>query len=35
MSHTSLKLITGFLFLGYSAFALANETDTDLVEAKL
>ncbi len=35
MSSTSLKLITGFLFLGYSAFALAYETETDLVEAKL
>jgi len=32
---SSLKLITGFLFLGYSAFALAYETETDIVEAKL
>ncbi|PCI18046.1 MAG: hypothetical protein COB62_07175 [Piscirickettsiaceae bacterium] len=35
MSSTSLKLITGFLFLGYSACALAYETETDIVEAKL
>jgi len=36
MSQTSLKLVTaGALFLGYSAFALAYETETDLVEAKL
>jgi len=36
MPQTSLKLVTaGALFLGYSAFALAYETETDLVEAKL
>lgn len=36
MSSTSLKLITaGALFLGYSACALAYETETDIVEAKL
>lgn len=35
MSSSSLKLITGVLFLGYSAFALAYETETDIVEAKL
>jgi hypothetical protein len=35
MSHISLKLITGFLFLGFSVCALAYETETDIVEAKL
>ena len=35
MSHISLKLVTGVLFLGYSVFAFAYETDTDIVEAKL
>ena len=35
MSHNSLKLVVGVLFLGYSAFACAYETETDIVEAKL
>ena len=35
MLRTSLKLITGALLLGCSVSALAYETETDLVEAKL
>lgn len=35
MLRTSLKLITGVLFLGCSVSALAYETETELVEAKL
>ncbi|OUR81724.1 hypothetical protein A9Q82_07810 [Cycloclasticus sp. 46_120_T64] len=35
MLRTSLKLITGALFLGCSVSALAYETETDLVAAKL
>ncbi|MBL4744434.1 MAG: hypothetical protein JKX87_07395 [Cycloclasticus sp.] len=35
MSHKGLKIITGALFLSYSAFALAYETETDIVEPRL
>ena len=35
MLHTSLRLVTGLMFLGYGASTLAYETETDIVEPKL
>ena len=35
MSHISLKVVTGALFLSYAAFSCAYEIGTDIVEAKI